>query len=340
MILNMQMTRNALAFALSASLVAGRGIDSSTGQRDLRGLDGACGSVGDCFLVNLETGDLSEVKDYSADSSAGYTIVCEANTSEGDVDKLTFLFNGEDHTERRAPYTMMGDRDGRYKKVRYLGTCGSKEVTVEAYKRNFLCDTKTLKFEACPSSFFDITLRLVGDAPNYAEEFDAAVAKWESVIQQSEDDGVISGLPPFDIGLGCGTLPETIDDVFICGTFLPIDGPGMIVGGAAPFGFYTDEKGYVKSFAGIMIFDSADVSTLGEDNGLLTVLEHEMAHVLGIGTLWAINGLTDESNYFNFLGCPYGSDTNASREWGRISGCQGQSVFVEDCKSPCRHSCS
>mgnify|MGYP003565006735 CR=1 FL=1 len=46
-------------------------------------------------------------------------------------------------------------------------------------------------------------------------------------------------------------------------------------------------------------------------------LQHEMAHVLGFGTLWNINGLyTDGTGVFNL-------NTNAQSEWEAI-GCTGR----------------
>jgi len=296
-----------------------------------------CGGISKCVLLNIGSNTTSPVGKYSPDTEdhPDYTIVCEADTSDGkQVDYLRFLYDGRVRKEYKAPYAMNGNRGRHYNRVKYLKNCGPKEVTVEAYTRNnkgsddYLCDTKTYQFEACPSSFFDITLELLGDAPNYQEEFHAAASKWESIIRQSKDNGVFGPLPPLDYG--CGPLPEFIDDILICGDFLPIDGPLGILGFAGPSSFYDDENGVVKTLAGIMVFDTEDIDFLESLNILSPVLEHEMGHVLGLGSLWDVNGLTDRSNYNFFEGCPYLSDSNASREWGRLSGCRGQSVWVED----------
>ena len=40
-----------------------------------------------------------------------------------------------------------------------------------------------------------------------------------------------------------------------------------------------------------MQFDSADVAAMIADNSLGQVILHEMAHVIGVGTLWTHNGL-------------------------------------------------
>ncbi len=65
-----------------------------------------------------------------------------------------------------------------------------------------------------------------------------------------------------------------------------------------------------------MTFDSADVALLAQLNLLEAVVLHEMAHVLGFGTLWNANGLyTDGTG--EFLG------TNATAAWQNDFGQTG-----------------
>jgi hypothetical protein len=128
-----------------------------------------------------------------------------------------------------------------------------------------------------PSAFaansFDITLNYTGN-PAYLSMFQSAETIWEQIIPSYTDGdqgmAVISGI--------------TID-----ASITVIDGAGGILGSAGPtYGAY-DDSGYLLATNGEMKFDEADVGGLGAN--LVTVILHEMGHVLGLGTLWTYNGL-------------------------------------------------
>ena len=62
-------------------------------------------------------------------------------------------------------------------------------------------------------------------------------------------------------------------------------------------------------------FDTSDLDDMVKDGTIRGVILHEMAHVLGVGTLWEVNKLLDENN--NYL-----EDTMATkiwRDWGCVS---------------------
>ncbi|MCJ8294224.1 MAG: PEP-CTERM sorting domain-containing protein [Colwellia sp.] len=83
-----------------------------------------------------------------------------------------------------------------------------------------------------------------------------------------------------------------------------IDGVGGILGQAGPtWGLFLPS--YVYATAGIMEFDSADLSYMETAGTLFDVIVHEMAHVIGFGTLWGetLNNLLDSSgNYVGLYG--------------------------------------
>jgi hypothetical protein len=102
------------------------------------------------------------------------------------------------------------------------------------------------------------------------------------------------------------TLYETnilgyqVDDAILQGVTIDasvplIDGPGGILGQAGPTFIYNPAflppASPIYTFSGIMQFDSADVSNLIANGSFVDVVLHEMAHVLGFGTLWTVNGL-------------------------------------------------
>lgn len=85
-----------------------------------------------------------------------------------------------------------------------------------------------------------------------------------------------------------------------------IDGLGGILGSAGPqlYTYYdndplTPNPTIALNYAttGVMEFDSADVADLVANNTFYAVVLHEMAHVLGIGTLWTLNNNVNDTVY-------------------------------------------
>ncbi|GEM_PF-650408 len=100
--------------------------------------------------------------------------------------------------------------------------------------------------------------------------FDQAAAIWESYL----------------IGYKDGI---SLDGVTIEATGVYIDGVGETLGSAGPVG-YDVQGGYMLATSGIMEFDTADLANLEAEGSLLYVVTHEIAHVLGFGTLWDAPG--------------------------------------------------
>jgi hypothetical protein len=80
-----------------------------------------------------------------------------------------------------------------------------------------------------PASKFSIALDLVNVASQ--TEFYAATSKWTKVITGDLPDVSIPGGSS-----SCGLWPDRVDDVYICGKFSTIDGPGGVLGSAGKFG--------------------------------------------------------------------------------------------------------
>lgn len=117
---------------------------------------------------------------------------------------------------------------------------------------------------------FDIDVVYSGDA-SYQQYFTAAESFWESVITGYQAGISITGL--------------TID-----ASVSAIDGAGGILGQAGPT-FGTNQGGYLLVTEGVMQFDVADVAGLVSGGAMTEVIMHEMAHVIGFGTVWDYNGL-------------------------------------------------
>lgn len=125
---------------------------------------------------------------------------------------------------------------------------------------------------------FAITLNFSGDlTASQRTVFNQAKAAWESRLS-----GYQSGI--------------SITGVSIDASSLYIDGEYGILGRAGPTKGGT-QGGYTVPTEGIMEFDSADMSRMETNGTLKDVIEHEMGHVLGIGTLWGHNSAYTDGSF-------------------------------------------
>ncbi len=146
-------------------------------------------------------------------------------------------------------------------------------------KKKLLSLTLTLVFTASSHAVtvFDIVIDFGSSTftPTQQAAFTNAEATWESLITSYKD--------PVAFGT---TLNISADNP-------NIDGPGGTLGSAAPStAFATTGGSYLYASSGAMSFDSSDVETLVTAGTWETVILHEMAHVIGIGTLWSSSGVS------------------------------------------------
>lgn len=168
-------------------------------------------------------------------------------------------------------------------------------------------------------SQFDITLEVVGSmSPSAQADVEAAFSRWERVIVGDLADQTING--------SCGGGKDydgAVDDVRIFVEITPIDGPGGVLGSAGPC--------IIRSTGGLPILgairlDSADVVNL-QSNGLFDeVILHEVGHVLGIGSLWDLQGLIVGEGTSD----PYFLGTRGAQEYNDLGGAPADSIPVEN----------
>jgi hypothetical protein len=141
------------------------------------------------------------------------------------------------------------------------------------------------KCGSCGSMGYDISLQLIIPSSDLTL-FTAAAERWQSIIVGDlPDRGVF-----FDGALFSDprcVAPNTIDDLFICGSYNTIDGPindttSSILGFGGPT--YTRRKGGL-TLIGEMVFDIDDISFLKDSGSFDTVILHEMGHVLGMSII-------------------------------------------------------
>ncbi len=157
-----------------------------------------------------------------------------------------------------------------------------------------------LTTNATPQAAFQVQVRFLGGlSPAQQAAFASAAARWSRIITGDVPPVMLEG--------------EEIDDVLIEAQGVPIDGPGRVLGQAGPRFVRPTSRLPIK---GIMSFDTADLDRMEADGSLEDVILHEMAHVLGFGTLWVDLGLIVGAGTINptFVGA------NAMREYAELSG--------------------
>jgi len=144
------------------------------------------------------------------------------------------------------------------------------------------------------SGGFNIAVDYTGSSA-YLPYVNAAVQRWQQVITGDLPDAASS---PWG----------AIDDVKVAITIAPIDGAGNILGYAGYDAIRSGSTGL--PYHGGITLDSADVGTY--TSLLTTIIEHEMGHILGVGTLWDSRGLTDGA--YGYTGA------NALAEYRTLAG--------------------
>jgi hypothetical protein len=156
-----------------------------------------------------------------------------------------------------------------------------------------------------------------GLTPTQQAYFSVAANYWESLIVD-----YIGGANPLfgsNIDDGDGRI-----EIFAKG--LIIDGVGGVLGQAGPTtGAWLSGGSIVYTAQGIMEFDTDDLTGMESSSTLLSVIMHEMAHVLGFGTLWDLSSIGFQDVYDATAKAYTGP--NALNEW-KTEFSQASATFV------------
>ncbi len=166
-----------------------------------------------------------------------------------------------------------------------------------------------------PASRYDIALAPLGSVSEPVRAaFDAAVARWQSHVIGDVPDIALSGVPAGLCGIAHPAIDGVVDDIAIYASIETIDGRGGILGSAGPCLIRSDSG---LPIVGVMQFDADDLEFLESEGLLGATILHELAHVLGVGSLWGYLGRLENPS----LGLPPGSvDT-------RFVGALAESAF-------------
>lgn len=178
---------------------------------------------------------------------------------------------------------------------------GVYHVAVDAYE-DFGPTTMTVTVGGEPLEPYNIDLVFVSRGTSSQDKVMEDAAKvWESVLAAGVTDIDFSE-DPEDAGV-CGTgspaIGDVVDDIRIFVIIDSIDGRGNVLGQSTPCHVrinnildrvFTVITGYIE-------LDEADVAVLEDQGTLAATMVHEIAHVLGFGTIWDSHGLLINPSY-------------------------------------------
>jgi hypothetical protein len=142
---------------------------------------------------------------------------------------------------------------------------------IKLFARNLVAATALCTSALSAHATFNISFNFSGLNATQQSYFTAAESFWESAITGYQNGISLTG---FSINAQ-GSI---------------IDGVGGVLGSAGPSAA-TSQGGFVLTTAGQMDFDLADINNLISLGSFTDVIKHEIAHVIGFGTLWTNNNV-------------------------------------------------
>lgn len=185
-----------------------------------------------------------------------------------------------------------------------------KPVAVESYVAH-----AKVTAAASVASLYKIEVRFLGGL-NTAQKnaFKKAADRWTKVIVGDLPSVLVDG--------------EVIDDLLILAQGVAIDGVGGVLGQAGPTQIRSSTAGAAAFLPvkGIMSFDTADLAKMQQNGTLKDVITHEMGHVIGVGTIWALKGKLSGAGTAN----PRFTGAAAKAEFGKLTAAGAAEVPVEN----------
>ena len=173
--------------------------------------------------------------------------------------------------------------------------------------RNFIISFFSCILVCKAQNPFDITINYSGPS-QFQSTFNNAESTWESIITGYIDGDSFFGGP-------------AVNSLVINATMSNIDGAGGTLGQAGPTNGTTDASGFILTTAGTMEFDTSDFTS--PTTFFENVVLHEMAHVLGLGTLWQNNGLYSPTG-------PTSTNPITGETVGRYTGANALAAYQQE----------
>jgi hypothetical protein len=209
-----------------------------------------------------------------------------------------------------------------------LGSKGTNTLSATAAGAGITGNPAT--FTATGTSSFNIVVQFVGTAtPSQREAFAEAQNRWEGLIVGDLADVPLNAAAN-ECAPGFPAVNQTIDDLLILVRLEPIDGPGNVLGSAGPCFVRASND---LTVLGGMTFDTDDLADIEAEGLLPDLILHEMAHVIGFGSLWGFQGLLADASLPPSNGTdPHFTGAQAIAAFNEIGGASygGNKVPVED----------
>jgi hypothetical protein len=130
------------------------------------------------------------------------------------------------------------------------------------------------------------SLSLMGRSGTISEQrravVEEAVTRWRAIIIQDIAD-ILMSAPARECFSSQPAISEVVDDLLLFVQFSSIDGVGKVLGRSGPC--YVRSVGHLP-IVGYLQMDIADVSHMESVGILDDAILHEIAHVIGFGTIW------------------------------------------------------
>ena len=210
-----------------------------------------------------------------------------------------------------------------------LGSSGTNQLRATAAVDGLLGNPVTFTATVTEGAY-DITLRFLGSATQSQRQIvNQARARWETLVTGDLADVQLSATAA-ECGTNSPAVNEVVDDILIFVTIEPIDGPGNVLGSAGPC--------FIRNLSnlpvmGAILLDSEDLVDIQGEGLLDELILHEMAHVLGFGSLWVAQGLLADQSLPPGTGTdPHFTGPLARAEFDAIGGdvYEGNKVPVEN----------
>jgi len=193
-------------------------------------------------------------------------------------------------------------------------TLGANTLTATVQDTGYIGNPVTFAATGAAAAYHIDVRFLVLTTPARESVFTTAATRWEFLIF-GDVPNVSLNRPAGGCGGVLPAINETVDDIIIYAILDSIDGPGKVLGQAGPCTI----RGSGLPVIGVMEFDTADVANLEASNRFALVIEHEMGHVLGYGTVWG-NLLVDPVSGGNPGADPHFVGTQALAAFDRSGG--------------------